>query len=318
MKTKLLFISVLTLIMRFSFGQLPTPDYHWPFQSDVKETSGKMNGSATLKGISFVADAAKGNVMQLDGSTGYVTIPPGLFKDVGDISITCWFNWTGGANWERVYSFGYTTPTQSPVRTIYLSPQDGGFGGQVPRLHFTYQTIGIWHDYNPLTIDASTWYFTAFIQKGDTIRFYLNDQKIIEDDTLLVTRAKDLYPDSMNWIGKSHWNDPLYKGMITDLQFFKKALSESDVLAIYNAAKPVAIKSVESNNDLDIYSENNRIFINLRSSRIVKGSVYDITGRNMCNFKSSTELSNKQFKSGIYIIRLNGLKQNYSSKVVVR
>lgn len=318
MKTRLLSTTILLLIAYLTYAQT-TPDHKWHFKTDLKDAaaSGKLNAVGTSKGISYVTDAAMGSVMQLDGSLGYVTIPPGLFTNVTDLTITCWFNWSGGADWQRVYSFGYTTPTQAPVRTIYLCPRDGWTGN---KLHITYQTVGYWHDYTPLAIDSDKWYFTAFVQKGDTLRFYLNDQKVTEDDTLKATRAKDLVPDSMNWIGKSHWNDALFKGMITDLRFFKSALAQSEILSIYNDTKPsTAINSVKINNDLNIYSKDSRIFINLRSTQIKIISVYDITGRKLYDFSSSAALSTQQFKSGIYIVRVNGINQkNYTSKVVIR
>ncbi len=321
MKTKLLLFAVLALSMQSSFGQtVPTPDYKWAFQTDVKDASGKLNGQATPSGVSFITDATKGKVMQLDGLVGYVSLP--LFcQGIKDVTVSCWWNWTGGAVWQRVYSFGYTNswalqagPTK--VNTLYLVPSDGNGD-----LHLCEQTAGPWHDIATVKIDSGKWYHSVFVQHGDTIRLYMNNQKYYEVDTVneSITNLGNLYPDSMNVIGKSHWyGDPLYKGMITDLEIFKTALDSAQVSTLYLAGLNTAVETASINSNINLYSVNGRIYINNLRQQISQGAIYDITGRNIYNFKSATGLSSIQLNSGIYIVRLKGANLNYSSKVIIR
>ena len=122
MKEIILFFSALLLCIN-NIAQ----DAHWPLDIYTDDIAGGYNG-VPVGGVNFVEDAARGQVMLLDGQDDYVELPPGLLENVTDITITCWFNWAGGGNWQRVYSFGYSNSVGSTppsvVSTLYLCPKE--------------------------------------------------------------------------------------------------------------------------------------------------------------------------------------------------
>ena len=212
-------ISLLIVALLLFAGLCPAQIAYWPLDTDANDAIGSFHGELTSDGAYFYDDPVRGQVMWLDGFQGFVTLPAGLLTGIQDVTITCWFNWAGGDSWQRVYSFGNTMPD---VRTIYLSPQDGWEPNQ---LHITLGGAPqggafVWKDYTPQPINPEIWYFTALVLKGDSLKFYLNDQLLIHEGDVLVN-PEDLLPDNANFIGKSHWddpgqnlNDPKFSGMI--------------------------------------------------------------------------------------------------------
>jgi hypothetical protein len=239
-RTAMRTISLLIVAVLICAGFCKAQIAHWPLDNDVNDATGSFHGEMTPDGVYFFNDPVRGQVMWLDGFQGYVTLPAGLLAGIQDVTITCWFNWAGGDVWQRVYSFGNAMPS---VRTLYLCPQDGWephqlhitLGGQPPGGAF------VWKDYTPQPIVPEVWYFTALILKGDSLKFYLDDQLLIHEGDVLVN-PEDLLPDNSNFIGKSHWddpaqnlNDPKFSGLIDDMRFYSRALTGQEILELYLA-----------------------------------------------------------------------------------
>jgi hypothetical protein len=314
MKQFLLICSALLLYVNTGITQ----DAHWPLDIYTDDMAGDNDG-VPVGGVNFVQDAARGQVMLLDGMDDYVELPPGLLENVTDITITCWFNWAGGANWQRIYSFGYSntvgSTAPSVVSTLYLCPKDGWDGNN---LHLTLGgPYGQWRDYTPQPIDSNKWYFSAFIKKSDSIIFYLDDQ-IIVTDTFFMTPA-DLSPDSMNWIGKSHWPDPTFNGMIDEMRLYKSALTHSEVLELYT---PVSGINVISNYaEPLIYTINGKIFIEINGLVNEKNSyveILNILGKLVYKTNNISSLRDVEFENGIYLIKLVYNNKEYIKKLLIK
>ena len=316
MKTIVLFSSVLFLCINMSVAQFA----HWPLKTSVEEVIAANDGYPQGS-INFVNDPVMGDVLELSGA-GYVELPVQMLTDVTDLTITCWFNYAGVANWERVYSFGYSNVTEtvnpSLVQTIYLVPRDGG-----GKLHMTYQATGPWYDMVDGTppndsIEPGTWYFSAFVKKADTIRFYLNDHMVPGFERTGVMEDPSQLNDSMNWIGRSHWVDATFSGKITDLRIYKSALSQAELLEMYT---PVS-KIIEMNKPAEplIYASNGRIIIetgelvNVRHSAV---EVFNILGKLVYQTNDISRLNNVEFKNGIYFVKLSADNNRYVEKLLI-
>ncbi len=310
MKPVLLFCSATLL-----FINIAAQDSYWPLNADANDIIGNNHGIPS-GGVSYINDALKGQVLLLDGVSGYIQLPHGLLENVNDITIACWFNWTGGAAWQRVYSFGYsnTDGVNQPtvVSTLYLCPSDAGGNLRI--------TLGgpyiKWTDMTPRSIDANKWYFSAFIKKEDSIIFYLND-KIIATDTSFL-RPADLSPDSMNWIGRSHWADATFNGMIDDVKLYKSALTHAEVLGLYT---PVSVIS-ETINPAEplIYARNGKIFIKINGLVNVPNSsveVFNILGKLVYKTERLNNLSDIEFNNGIYLVKLSYNNKEYVKKLLI-
>src|SRR5262249_27785185 len=77
----------------------------YPFDNGAQDASNRFNG-ALNGGASIQSDAARGNVLNLSGSSQYVRLPAGASAEQ---SIAGWVKWRGGNAWQRVFDFGNNT-----------------------------------------------------------------------------------------------------------------------------------------------------------------------------------------------------------------
>ncbi|MBN1781375.1 T9SS type A sorting domain-containing protein [bacterium] len=326
MKKGVFFISVLVLYVSMSPAQIS----YWPLDTDASDAISVYDGVAEPSGVSFVNDAVRGPVMFLDGDGGFVTLPPSLLDGIEDVTITCWFYWLGGGVWQRVYSFGNPMPD---VRTLYLCPQDGlnpnqlhiTLGGQPPGGVFT------WYDYTPVAIQTDTWYFTAYILKGDSLQFYLNDELVVNTGGVLVD-PEDLTPDLGNYLGKSHWEDPTFFGMIDDVRFYAEALSPAEVAALYGSA--TAVKSEKNSvhnfrlnpNYPNPFNPVTYISYETAGSGAVSLKIYDMLGQEVEPLVDETQAAGaytvvwngRHCSSGIYLVRLETKTYSETRKMILQ
>ena len=110
-KILLLFVNVLFFA---SIINSQTPIAHWPLDDNANDIIDGKNGTV-VGGVQFLNDADRGDVAYLDGVDGVIELPTSIFGDTTEIksiantTISCWFNWDGGAAWQRVYSLGNST-----------------------------------------------------------------------------------------------------------------------------------------------------------------------------------------------------------------
>ena len=92
---------------------------HWasfyPFDAGGQDSSNRFPG-VLLNGASIQSDPIRGNVLNLSGSSQFVSLPAG----VGDMqALGAWVKWNGGLAWQRVFDFG-----QDTTRFVFLTPSD--------------------------------------------------------------------------------------------------------------------------------------------------------------------------------------------------
>ncbi|MBA7546619.1 hypothetical protein ES705_39011 [subsurface metagenome] len=295
MKNSLLLILAIVTFTASSYSQVA----HWPLDQDANDITGENHGVPTENGVSFVNDPERGEVMLLDGIEGYVTLPSYMLSGMDNGTFTCWFNFYGGGDWQRVYGFGHI---DDPWAMYYICPQNG-WGGA----NFFVSMLalgGEWQDYEVFPIDANKWYFTAGVFDTDTFRFYLNDTLVLNKASQ--TKPSDIMSDPNEaYIGRSHWSaDPTYNGMIDDMRIYNYAMSESEVMELFSEAS-VNIPEKEPDSKISLWGYNGRIYYNGVNEAIIKKvSVHNIMGQLIFSSDCIGDLQNENFLPGPYIVNI--------------
>ncbi len=309
---KIVFILAITLL---GLNVMNAQDYQWPLDSDAKDAIGTKHGQL-VGNATFITDDERGDVLSLDGNGSYVKLPEELLSDVTDLTITCWFNYAGAHVWERVYSFGYSdaTDTEGPsiVQTIYLVPKDGD-----GKLHVTYQATGDWTDWATATnlIEINTWYFSAFVRKADSLYFLINGERVPGYEAAGVAEDPSLLNDSANYIGKSHWPDATFKGMVDDLRIYKGVLTDAEIAEMY---VPPTVQGVAYNQQFapQVYSQNGFIIIkNTNNDEINSIEIYNLVGKVVYKTINIQEVIGVNLPSSIYIVKVSSNNSTYIQKV---
>jgi hypothetical protein len=84
-------------------------------------------------------------------------------------------------------------------------------------------------------IQPGTWYQSTVVLKPDSIIVYHDGEQIFAESGF--DRAFGTLNDVENALGKSFWPDPLWKGALSDLRVYDKAMTPAEVKALYNETK---------------------------------------------------------------------------------
>ena len=90
----------------------------YPFNTDAREHLGLYNGTLQNQ-PSITNEPFRGNVLNLDGVTNYVSLPLSV---ANASTFAAWVKWRGGADWQRIFDFGTGTSEY-----FFLTPR--AYGG---------------------------------------------------------------------------------------------------------------------------------------------------------------------------------------------
>ena len=321
MRTILLSLLVVLFCASAGYSQIA----HWPLDGNTQEIIAGKHGVPSTAGVSWVTDdPQRGECLLLDGVEGLVNLPHDLWTVPEDTNttITVWFNWAGGSDWQRVYSLGQADPAW---KLMYFCPRDGWDGNN---LHITfhafqpdqwYDFLGDWGNMDFDTVVTNQWYFSAVVLKEDSLKIWVNDKLVTATDSVFVTPQKiQAGEESVNVLGQSHWAaDATYNGMIDDFRIYGEALTNEEVLALYDEGN-VGINEIKTGFAISLYGEDGKIlYTNVDENMVSNVSVYSITGSLMFSSPNISELRTQQFKPGIYLVSVVSGAERVTKKVTV-
>ena len=189
----------------------------YTFNTDAREHLKLYNG--TLQNNPAITnEPARGNVLNLDGATNFVSLP----LQVGNAStFSAWVKWNGGADWQRLFDFGAST-----TNYFFLTPRANT---GVMRFSITTNGNGGEQQINANTgLPTNSWCHVAVTLDGTKGLIYLNGNPVGTNNALTVrpwqTLARNLY------LGKSQFaGDPLFSGKIDSCRIFGRALSAAEI-----------------------------------------------------------------------------------------
>jgi len=200
--------------------------------SYASDASGN-NVTATLYGNPVFVAGKINNGIKLNGVNNYVEIPDGLIERLSDFSVSTWVNMDSAATWSRIFDFGSGTAS-----TMYLTGANGS-----GKMEFRLLTgiRGSQTVQASVALPTKTWNFVTVTLGGDTLKIYLNGT-LVGSAAAFTLRPYDLGKTTANYIGKSQYPDPYFKGTIDDFRLFNYALSSSEIADLMaQATTPPAI-----------------------------------------------------------------------------
>lgn len=179
----------------------------------------------TLAATASRSEGRNGQALKLDATaTSYASLPADIVSTLSDYTISAWVKMDALANWMRVFDFGTGTS-----KYMFLSVQTGKAG----EVRFAVKNggssdVGITHAYS---VPLNTWTQFAITQSGNTCSMYING-------TLVATTSLSIKPSTIgsmnqNYLGKSQWPDPMFKGAIDEFKIYSRALSASEIAGTY-------------------------------------------------------------------------------------
>ncbi|MBN2164762.1 MAG: alginate lyase family protein [Marinilabiliaceae bacterium] len=267
---------------------------HGNINSCIWTETGKYNG-----GIKF------------DGAaTSYVKLPDNFISTLNDFTISVWVKPDVLDMWARVFDFGVNTnynmflTTKAGDGFVRFAIKAGGSEQQIT----TTKT--------PSTV---AWTHIAITKSGNTAKIYINGVLAGSNGAMSINPS-DLGITTQNYIGKSQWPDPLYKGTIDELLIYKTALSQSEITQLmegnlptelpninYTAPEMLIVPTISSSGNFNLHSPGSPAFV----------SVFDMSGNIVKEFTTSAQ--NTSFylsESKLYLVRVRTEKTSEVFKII--
>ena len=183
------------------------------------------NGTATEDTSAMHVSGKVGGALSFDGGSEVDYDTTSFPAGDSDSTVGAWVYPTNYDSWGIVASWGGVDPWNNTIRAFSIQP--GGYMG-----------FGAYaNDYtSSVVVPLNTWSYLAWVYDGTNIYFYLNG---VLDDTYnigtIATNNSDQISGYHSMGGVNGGTAGTFVGSIDDVRIYNKALSQDEILQIYNS-----------------------------------------------------------------------------------
>jgi gliding motility-associated-like protein len=199
--------------------------YQFDEASDTRGIDAWGANHAVLAATANRATGKYGKSLLLDGSANaYATLPAGIFSTLNDFTISAWVRMDAISTWMRVFDFGSST-----TQYMFLSVQAAVTNGQSTIRYATKNGSAAEQNINyNYTFPLNTWTYLAVTRAGNTTTLYVNGTAATSSTNITI-KPSALGNTTQNYLGKSQFNDPMFKGSIDNFKVYGRALNASEI-----------------------------------------------------------------------------------------
>lgn len=199
---------------------------YWPIYSNDIRDYVTSEDVTFCQSKTFVSDRFGYPSSALYLNLGYCQVPPRLYFDGGQFTISAWVNVQTVEKWSRLIDFSNGAFTENIL--IALSQDTTG----VPDTEIYYNYPNTSFIVNSLTgqmpLGTSQWRYIASVYNQTHLFLYI-------DGNVNNMRTANVYPKNLTrtfcYIGKSNWaSDSLANAYFDDIKIYNRALSQNEIL----------------------------------------------------------------------------------------
>lgn len=262
---------------------------YYPFNGNANDESGN-NLNGTVSGASLTMDRFNnpGSAYSFDGSDIITVAHDELLNSSNELSISVWVKPNIQQDAMILGKSNYTTATNYLLRT-----KSTGF------IQFEYKDFA---NSSSLPLMVSQWNHIAVISQSDNSKQVYINGVLASHST--ATSPYGLVNNDLTIGARSGGEN--FQGSIDDLWIYKSALTESDVLSLYNN-NTLAVSRYEFPINIDLFVTNNTLYISNDQdiSEIKNISIYNILAQAVYR---STEIQNELnlnfLDQGVYVLKV--------------
>ncbi len=227
---------------------------YWMFDettgASAVDSSGNGNGASLLNGVTH-AGGRSGNAAGFDGVDDYVRVAnDASLEPSGALTISAWVNLQSNGGWQSLASKVLQEGSHAyPYSAYELFVEDVG-GAYRARLGVSGVDGNRVYADGTTALNYGTWYHLVATYDSSTVRIYVNGA---QEGSAPYTSAL-LQTGQPLFIGRNGIGADVLKGAIDDLRIYGRALTASDVQALYlyngtppaSPAPPAALRVVQA------------------------------------------------------------------------
>ena len=194
---------------------------HYPFDGSGAESRG--GPSVAISGTKTYVPGVANQALSFDGAANLGTLQPLLGAGLRNFTAAAWIWQSSDANWQRIFDFGNGTSNYVILALVNDT------------LRFNLCRNGSVQGFDIAAPARDRWAHVAVTFSGNWATLYVNG----------TARGKMLFWNNpahldltKNFLGKSQFSDPLFKGRLDDFRLYTRGLSPPEVLALVMNAPP--------------------------------------------------------------------------------
>lgn len=289
----------------------PVKAAHLLFNENTLDSTQNLYHGASYGSPAFVDGNLGSKAISLDGTDDFVQLPTTIANH-REITIATWVYWRGGLMWQRIFDFG-----NGESEYMFLTPRsDSG-------LRFAIKNGGSEQHLNAPVLSLSVWSHIVVTISDSGACMYVNGELV--DESADITISPDDFKPALNYIGRSQFADPLFRGHISDFRVYNYALSSVDVEKIYTGVFDVVDDYKYNSDDIDLWPMPVDDVLNISNNDFIYGNCifefHDMKGRLVLTGRlddGNTKLIVSNLPNGIYLVKIFTGDGVLIKKVIVR
>lgn len=175
-----------------------------------------------VDGVTWGEGRNKDQAPMFDGKSSGIQLPPGLFSNLDDFTVSIWA-YANGYRWNTCILFAGTDANSA----LGIAPQAGRGGLQFGIFGATGNDARALEGSSALP--TRRWVHVAYTQEGTTGRLYLDGVEVANADYMTLTPRQ--VGDQVAFLGRN-WAHPAFNGRLQDFRIYVGALSAVEIAAL--------------------------------------------------------------------------------------
>ncbi|MBR5536121.1 MAG: family 43 glycosylhydrolase [Clostridia bacterium] len=247
-KTVSLIITGLMLISQISsviaFAETDGPILHYDFENGAQDVS-----ENALHGTLENGCEVNGGRVYFDGTDDYVQMPEGVVSECDDITVSMYVKPQISGKNQFTWTFG-----NNSTQYMFLGTCNGGSKIKCEITTSSWNGAQTMNSSPELAMDV--WHHVVFTIEGNTATIYVNGEVLESRNVTL--KPSDLGKTTRNYLGKSQYSDPYFKGYISDFRVYDYAIGKEMIDEIGNECRS-EIEGMKYLEDLPSFTRTNRV-----------------------------------------------------------
>ncbi|HYH04163.1 MAG TPA: LamG-like jellyroll fold domain-containing protein, partial [Bacillota bacterium] len=157
-----------------------------------------------------------------------VSLPSGIVSSLNDFTISVWVKLDTRSTWTRIFDLGTGTNAN-----MFLTPQSSSNG---MRFAITTGGYGKEQQINSTTaLPTGVWKHVAVTKSGNVANLYV-DGVVVGSNSNMTLSPSNLGNTTVNYIGRSQYNDPYLDGQVDSFKVYNRALSAAEVASEFSGS----------------------------------------------------------------------------------
>jgi fibronectin type 3 domain-containing protein len=215
-----------------SSGASDTLTLHLKFDESAgtlaADSSGNERHATLVNGPVFDVGRINNGLSLTSTSSQYATLPSGVVGDLNDFTISTWVKVNAFATWQRIFDFG-----SGQTNYMFLTTQYTPTAPNNAKLRFGIRTPSVPEQSvsgTGVALTAGVWNHVAVVRSGTTVSLYVNGT--LAGSATIALKPADLGVTTLNYLGKSQFNDPYLNGSLDDFRIYSQAFSIGQIGAL--------------------------------------------------------------------------------------